>query len=179
MRASVVDKVGGQRALAHSHDMEMWLRIAAHSDVGHIEGADQAWHRDHNLSLSAREVDVVSDFFDRHAAFEMLFDAQLPPGIESKQLLGQARQALSREALTIACHLFDRGRGTENAALDLLEFAMMTQPQMRGSRQWRALQRRIHLGPETVPSLPWYVAQAALRRVAADAKYYRWARNGI
>src|SRR5664279_5125758 len=52
MRASVVARVGGQRDLAHTHDMEMWFRIAAFSDVVYILGADQAWHRVHEQSLS-------------------------------------------------------------------------------------------------------------------------------
>ena len=42
MRRSVVDHVGGQKQLAHTHDMEMWLRIAAHSDIGYVSGSDQA-----------------------------------------------------------------------------------------------------------------------------------------
>ncbi|MEV8182575.1 glycosyltransferase family A protein [Specibacter sp. NPDC078692] len=179
MRAAVVDEVGGQQPLAHSHDMEMWMRISAHSDVGHIEGADQAWHRDHDLSLSAREVNMVSDLFDRREAFEVLFAADLPSKIQSGRLSRKAKEALAIEALTRACHLYDRGRGTEDAVLELLEFANQTWPGSTGSRQWRALQRRIRIGTQLVPHLPWYVAQAALRRFVGEAEYHRWSRDGV
>ena len=40
MRSSVVERVGGQKYLDHTHDMEMWLRLSAYSDVAYIHGAD-------------------------------------------------------------------------------------------------------------------------------------------
>jgi Glycosyl transferase family 2 len=179
MRAAVVDKVGGQQHLAHSHDFEMWLRIAAHSDIGHIEGADQAWHRDHNLSLSAREVDLVGDLYDRRAAFEVLFSSSaLPLSIGAARLLELATAALAREALTRACHLFDRGRGAEAASAELRAFAEASCPWIHRTPQWRGLERRRRLGPAIVPRLPWYLGRAVLRRVAAELEYGRWSRNG-
>ena len=51
MRTSVVQRVGGQQPLMHTHDMEMWLRISAFADVARVNGPDQAWHRDHPDSL--------------------------------------------------------------------------------------------------------------------------------
>ena len=45
VRTSVIRRVGGQQPLAHTHDMEMWMRISAFSDVGRVDGPDQAWHR--------------------------------------------------------------------------------------------------------------------------------------
>ena len=38
MRSSVVERVGGQQPLVYSHDLEMWMRIAAFSDVGRVDG---------------------------------------------------------------------------------------------------------------------------------------------
>jgi glycosyltransferase involved in cell wall biosynthesis len=54
IRASVVYSIGGLNTALHfAQDMEMWLRAASVSDVGWIDGADQALHRDHPGSMSA------------------------------------------------------------------------------------------------------------------------------
>ena len=57
MRRSIIDRIGGQRPLAHTHDMEMWLRIAAYADVAYVNGAYEAWHREHAASLSKKAED--------------------------------------------------------------------------------------------------------------------------
>lgn len=112
MRKSVVDEVGGQQPLAHTHDMEMWLRIAAFSDVAYLRGCDQAWHREHEKSLSARKVDSLVDLDERRAAFDTLFAgiAARIPGIEV--LRAAADRALDRESIAVARHEADRGSVT-------------------------------------------------------------------
>ncbi len=79
MRMSIVRQMGGQRDLPHGHDMEMWLRIASVSDVAFIRGADQAWHRDHAQSLSARKVNDAVDLAERAKVFETLFSWMTSP----------------------------------------------------------------------------------------------------
>lgn len=99
VRMSVVHQVGGQCDLAHGHDMEMWLRVATVSDVVYIRNADQAWHRDHDLSLSAQHVDVARDITERWLVFATLFDA-LPTGLERMRTMrAMAEQAMIDEGL--------------------------------------------------------------------------------
>ena len=53
MRTSVQKQVGGyDRRLPHTGDLEMWMRLAAHSDVGYIRGVDQAFYRMHDQNMT-------------------------------------------------------------------------------------------------------------------------------
>ena len=111
MRASVVAEVGGQLALAHTHDMEMWLRIAAFSDVAYIQGPDQAWHREHRLSLSMQNRDTIDERTGRKDAFDALYKGIAESIPQADQFHRSALRALAVEALNDACQLYDRGAG--------------------------------------------------------------------
>lgn len=178
MRRSVVDRVGGQQPLAHSHDMEMWMRIAAFSDVGHVDGPDQAWHRNHPHSLSTRLVDQVKDFYERAAAFDTLFAGPAGAIPEAPALRSIARQAIARDALRSACHRFDRGRADEETVAALTALACELTPDYTSLPEWRALQRRAELGMARVQRRPRYVAVAAYRRLRHESMKRRWVRTG-
>ena len=52
VRTSIQHQVGYYRPeLPHSGDLEMWLRIADISDVGRVNGVDQAYRRLHGASM--------------------------------------------------------------------------------------------------------------------------------
>jgi glycosyltransferase involved in cell wall biosynthesis len=52
MRMDIQKRLGGYSAsLPHSADMEQWLRAAAMSDVGRVNGADQAYYRVHEQNM--------------------------------------------------------------------------------------------------------------------------------
>lgn len=109
MRTSVVRHVGGQSDLAHTHDMEHWLRISAFSDVAYLHGVDQAWHREHAQSLSSREVTGPLDLEQRLLAFQTLFDAW---GVEidaTNSMRRSAEEAIARIAIEAAEHALDAG----------------------------------------------------------------------
>lgn len=178
MRSSVVHVVGGQRDLAHSHDMEMWMRIAAFSDVGYVRGVDQAWHRDHDLSLSAREVDFVSDLVDRRDAFDVLFSGMAKEIENSRELHDKAMRSLSLEALNRAAHRFDRRREHPDETENLVAFASETFPAFGDTWQWRALRRRCRMRP-LLKLVPLFVATAAVRRLRYEYGYWRWGREGV
>jgi glycosyltransferase involved in cell wall biosynthesis len=178
MRTSVVRRVGGQRPLAHTHDMEMWLLMSAFSDVGRVDGPDQAWHRDHAGSLSARKVDIVKDLLERKAAFDELFKGPAGAIPEARTLQWIADRALAREALDRACHLFDRGKATGQSLATLVAFAREVEPIDARLPHWRALRRRTELGAYGVRRRPWYTAAAVRRRVQGEIRYYRWTRTG-
>ena len=181
MRTSVVERVGGQQHLAHTHDMEMWFRIAAFSDVGHIEGPDQAVHREHAQSLSNRAVSSVGITIlkEKRAAFDTLFSGAASQIPDAERLHCRARLTLAREAVDAACHEFDRGRARSSEIGLLIKFAVETAPDITHARDWAGLQRRMRLGPKRVGRRPWYVAQAVMRRLATDRRYRRWARWGV
>jgi Glycosyl transferase family 2 len=178
MRTSVVRRVGGQRPLAHTHDMEMWFRMSAFSDVARVDGPDQAWHRDHADSLSARLVDIVKDLLERKAAFDELFAGPAGAIPEARALQWIAHRALAREALQRACHLFDRGKATEQSVSTLVAFAREVEPVDATLPEWRSLRRRTELGLQGVRRRPWYTAAAVRRRLHGEIRYRRWSRTG-
>jgi glycosyltransferase involved in cell wall biosynthesis len=178
MRSSVVELVGGQQPLAHTHDMEMWMRIAAFSDVGRVDGPDQALHREHPDSLSSRKVDHTTDLRERIAAFDALFAGRAGTIPEAETLFWLARRALARDALRKACHLYDRGKATEGSIATLTALAREVAPGDAALPEWRQLRRRSDLGMHRVPSRPWYVAAAIRRRLQHEIAYRRWTRTG-
>lgn len=177
MRSSVVERVGGQRPLAHTHDMEMWLRLAAFSDVAHLAGADQAWHRDHAASLSARQVDVVTDFTERVAAFAELASgvaADVPgmPGLHAA-----AHDALVRQVLRAGRYEIDRGRRDPARVRRLMAAALTMDPGLASTAAWRRLDADLDARPrpgERVTGL----ARASVVRADDIRRSWRWARTG-
>lgn len=175
MRRSVVDRLGGQLDLAHTHDMEMWLRLASFSDVGYVHGADQAWHRDHDASLSAREVDIARDLAERRLAFATLFDG--PAG--SLEWAPAARAAvweqLDRELLELLEHEVDANGGSSATFARLLELEM-TPSRRNVIRRGRILQRVArNRGPaDHLMS----ISRRAAARVRRDRAQRNWHQNG-
>ena len=178
MRSSIVQRVGGQQPLAHTHDMEMWFRIAAFSDVARIDGPDQAWHRDHPDSLSARMVDDMVDLFERRDAFDVLFRGPAGEIPEAAALQWLAQRSLARDALDRACHLYDRGNATQESVGILVDFAREVEPPGVTLPGWRAVRRRSELGPARVRRRPWYTAAALRRRLRNEIMHLRWTRTG-
>jgi glycosyltransferase involved in cell wall biosynthesis len=173
MRRAVVDVVGGQRPLAHTHDMEMWLRIAAVSDVAYVEGADQAWHREHPGSLSQSLDADLGDLVDRWDAFRTLFawsPAMLP---ETAELAALAARTMAAEALDRIVQMHDRGRYDPAVAARLRAFAAETSGPAALRRRHGATDRAART------RLPWRMARQAYRRLANDARYRRWHRRGV
>ena len=177
MRSAVVEKVGGQRPLAHTHDMEMWLRIAAVSDIAYLEGADQAWHREHPGSLSERITVGRGDLQDRRDAFHVLFDwteAFLPETADLRRL---SERALADEALTAVVHMHDRGRVDHELEEFLLAFAESCDTGKAPLPHKKAVSRARARG--TGPLRPWLVARAAGRHLQTKIHYRRWHRHGV
>jgi glycosyltransferase involved in cell wall biosynthesis len=181
MRMSVVRAVGGQRPLAHTHDLEMWLRIAAVSDVAYVEGADQAWHREHPASLSVSSADPLglTMLRERRAAFDTLFaDPVVGPRLDPR-LAALAHDALAAEALTRACYEYDRGRAPDRCVDPLVRFARETSAGCEALPQWHALARRTAADRSWLQHRPW-VRLAPLRRIAEDRRRARrWRRTGL
>lgn len=179
MRTSVVDRVGGQQPLAHTHDMEMWFRIAAFSDVAYVEGCDQALHREHAASLSATQVDDLKDLEERLAAFETLFAGpagQLP---ESGLLRSTALHAVALDAVRAASHRLDRGRAPAELVAAMIAVARRASPQITDERAWHALQRRLEARGGWSSRRPTALLAAAGSRVEAERAMWLWHRHGV
>jgi len=178
MRRSIVNVVGGQNPLAHTHDMEMWLRVASASDVARINGADQAWHREHPGSLSTRAEEPLVILGEIRDAFDTLFSA-VGSSIDNAEELHQlAHVAVATEAMDQAARIIDRGQ--TSGAADLCAFAADCSGAVRSSARWRRLRSRVERADERNAVLRrllglfprWRRSRRNARRVA------RWTRSG-
>lgn len=175
MRTSVARSAGGQRELAHTHDMEMWLRLAMLADVAHIRGADQAWHRDHDrsLSCSAEHPLGLTMLEERRAAFEAALS-----GVDDAMLV-VARRALAGEAVRRAAHEYDRRRAPGRSIEELVRFAVTTDPDVVRTAAWHGLEVRVAAGSSWTARRPWAVGLPFFRYLAWRAQHRRWRRTGV
>jgi len=179
MRTSVLRAVGGMRPLHHAHDFELWMRLARASDIGHVDGADQAWHREHDASLSATQVDVLRDLNERADAFELLFtDGQGSPDDDAR-LLQIAKAALANEAITRTTQAYVAGRGGTPETEAYLEFARRLHPDLDGLPKGAVLATVQRLGPQAARRSPALILGAVRTRVGAQRRTARRQRTGL
>ncbi|WFE30194.1 glycosyltransferase family 2 protein [Solwaraspora sp. WMMD791] len=181
VRASVVSEIGPlSLRLKFAQDMEYWLRVAAVSDVGRIDGPDQAWHRDHAASMSVTTGSgQLLDLQERRTVFDTLFDGPGGQLAQATELHRTAQRALAGEALQIASHAYDRGRTADVDVPSFVDFARETCADYQRLPQWRALQRRSRVGARLAPMLPPFAASVVWRRVQREVRYRRWVRAGV
>jgi glycosyltransferase involved in cell wall biosynthesis len=178
VRGSVQRAVGGYRPeLPHAGDLEMWLRIAAVSDIAYVRRVPQAFYRLHPESMTKYRNSFV-DISQRRAAFDAFRQYhQHIAGIDRLHEL--ARRALAREALWSACRAYDRDEVKEARADELVEFAVTTYPRATSLPEYGALRRRRRLGPTICNRTQVFAAPALIRRVHRWLKKQRWKRRGI
>lgn len=179
MRRRVVDFVGGQQNLAHTHDMEMWLRIAAFSDVAYIHGVDQAWHRDHPNSLSATKVDVLKDLHERRDCFDVLFTGIAGTLPQADKLHRMAMMALATDAVELASRQYDRAVADLNLVEAYIGVAHELVENVESIPGWAGLQRRMVMGPSKSHRHPSFVAHRFLRGLVGMYRRRRWHRTGV
>jgi hypothetical protein len=181
MRASLQRRIGGYRAdMPHSGDLEMWMRAAAASDVGHIDGPDQAYYRVHTANMHLTDFDgagargVLVDLQQRRQMFEELADlAPSPTDVEA------AQRALAVEALTGANRSINWRQSDRVVVRDLVDFAADVYADAPRLRQWAPAQRLLSIGPARAKRHPAFVARAAGERAKEVARQWRWSHRGV
>lgn len=172
MRSDLLKDVGPlDPELRYTMDVEMWLRLAAVSDVAYVGGADQALHREHDGSLSVNEGSgALLDLRARVDAYDRLFanvGDRLP---DARHLHDRARAALARDALRYAAAAADR----RESPADYLALATDVWPPSGAWRRTERVRRRAEGAGR---------AGVAVRRVArrarAELMYLRWATSGL
>jgi hypothetical protein len=148
--------------LSKTGDMEMWLRTAAVSDIGRVDGPDQLLHRDHPASWHGRR-----GAHSRHPGRRQVF--------ASSHLLRWFRGAVAvRERVARDCEASAGGRGLEAAC----------HPYDPGRtevfrRRWWALQRRRWIGSAAVPFMPIFFPRIVWHGLRHRFHYHPWAKTGI
>ncbi|MCU1442901.1 MAG: glycosyl transferase [Cryobacterium sp.] len=179
MRRSVVDRIGGQRRLGHTHDMEMWFRLAREADVGWICGSDQAWHREHPDSMSALGVDLMTDLRERAEAFEVLFTDGMGDPSGNAARLKIAHEALADESLSRASSAFVKGRGGTVETDGYIQFARSLGVDLAALPHAGIFARAERLGPRRAPLSPSLFGWAVLNRVSSEWGRFHWQKRGI
>lgn len=175
MRRSALEAVEGMRDLAHTHDFDLWLRLASIGDVGYLARTVQALHREHADSLSAREVDHRVDLEQRAQVFESL--ARAGDG----DIGGMAQSALRRvaaEALELACREYDKGAAADEVVAEWVRLAASWCDEYQSLPQWRALKRRRRLGPRLTTRTGLGATRSARRRILSVHAQLRWRLTG-
>ncbi|WP_328928405.1 glycosyltransferase [Streptomyces sp. NBC_00190] len=182
VRTSLQRKVGGyDPQLPHAGDIEMWMRLAAHADVGYVRGADQAFYRVHGDNMSTTDFGgQLDDLRQRLVAFDSVLEkcgGLLP---EADRLSVAARTRLARYALRRAYRAYDRGRTGVVPVDELVEFAAECLPGgYTGLGEYRALRLRRRIGARVMPYLQPLVLSAVADRGREWLWWRSWKRRGI
>lgn len=182
MRTAALRAVGSVNAdLPHTSDLNLWLRLASHGDVGRINGPVQGLYRVHDQSMQ-RTVHAGELFGlrGRREAFDDALSTRAGDLAVAAELHAMARRSLAAEALTRACHAYDRGHtGEDDEPVDgFIAFAEETWAQTRQLPEWKALERRRAVGAARAPRRPDFIAAAVARRASAELGRRRWLRTG-
>jgi GT2 family glycosyltransferase len=179
IRTSTLRKVGVYNvALPHTSDLEMLLRLAAVSDVGHINRTVQGYYRVHpNSMVRTVNAGLLTDLIGRRDAFLSALSAVRTRSSGATDLEAVVRQKLAEDALEWACCAFpsDEVGSTD----DLIEFATATFPASYTLPVWRRIEQLQKHGPRSRWSSPRSLAASLLFRSRKEFSYYRWVRTGV
>lgn len=182
VRTSVQRAVGGyDPELPHTGDIEMWMRFAAHADMGYLRGVDQAYYRVHESNMSAGyRVDAgLGDLRQRWAAYAA-FLAKEGHRLDRRAELEQTiRRRLARDALWRACRALDGGREDHEPVEELVAFAMQTYSRARGLNEYRGLRWRRAVGQRIPTSVRRVIPSALWRRARHELWWRQWKRSGV
>jgi glycosyltransferase involved in cell wall biosynthesis len=146
VRTSVLHEVGGYLPeLPHTADMELWLRVAACSDVA-VQSACQALKRAHPAQMQTHFVEQpVRDFKQRRLAIEMFYDARADQSAVPSAWRDAAIRSLAEQSFWEASRRVDSG--LSKSVDELLDYAKELDPQIVGRGTWTRLSWKRRLGP--------------------------------
>jgi hypothetical protein len=179
VRTSLQQHIGGYNPdLPHTGDTEMWLRFAAHADVGYLRGVDQAFYRSHGQNMTLSRTGLV-DLRQRRLAYETVLERCADRLPDATRLSALVHRRLSWEALWSAARAYDRGRVGQVPVDELISFALDCWPDARKLPIYRGIQLRQRLGPRVTPYLQPFVWTAVGRKAQNWLWWQSWARRGI
>lgn len=156
--------------LAHTHDVDMWLRIAAISDVGHINGIDQAYYRRHPNSHSS-QFSMFQGVEERWRAYSQFLDSWAR--VDRAALIRpQVQRRLSDEALTYLIEILGRGAADEAMVASVLDLVQEIDPRVTERSAWRYMDRMRNGQRHDLADLP----RAVRMQLAEATGWQRWHR---
>lgn len=165
IRVELQKQVGGYKPeLPHTGDMEMWLRLAAHSSVGFVPVC-QAVYRRHprSMSLAYYENDGgMPDLLQRKAALDSFFESCQAVIPNAGEVRRQQLRALGCDAISWASIALNKDR--RDISDRLAHFAFQLSPSINRSLPWLKLSIK-----RRIPSTAWRV----LRPLVGDIRMMR------
>lgn len=163
VRTDLQQRVGGyDPGLPRAADMEIYMRFAAHADVGFIRGVDQAYYRLHGENMR-KSVSALMDLDQRRAVFELVLSRYGEKLVDTDRLSAVVHRQLAHEALWSAGRVYDRGRLRQSEVgrrllgggpmeeevdvAELMAFAEECWPEVKRLPVYRTLQGHAGLGP--------------------------------
>jgi len=179
VRGSVQRAVGGyDPACTHTSDLNMWLRIAAVSDIAHIRGVPQAMYRVHDASMWRSHDGPLVELQERRAAFDRFFEVAEPSLADVTGLRTTVSRALARQALWKASRAVDRA--ADPALVDAyVEFALDVYPGARRLREWHGLSLRRRIGAGRSLVFPPFLVSGVVHRARSQAGWMRLRFRGL
>ena len=119
VRTALQKRLGGYLPeLPHAGDLEMWLRMAAHSDIGTLR-APTALTRVHtaNMRHAYYAERMIGDYRQRALAFRRFFEGQAGQLAGAGTLAQTARRSLAMEVLVASDRCFDKQDDANTARL--------------------------------------------------------------
>lgn len=166
----------------HTSDLNMWLRIAAISDIAFIKGVPQAYYRVHGDSMLRSNRDPLLDLRERYKAFASLFASSGGQLENVEELRGMVGRALARQALWAASRAVDRGLTTGPDALpvdELVAFAREVCPTATRLREWHGLRLRRAIGAGRSIWFPPFVITGVAHRALYHVRRARTMASGL
>ena len=182
-RTELQKKVGGYNPkMLHTSDLEMWLKLALHGDVGFVAGVDQGVFRVHESNMSNDYYDHdlgLRDLEMRELTFAEILTNHADQLPDAEELDHRYRRRLSREALLRAGRAYDRGIGGTDAVSALITFAKETAIDVSKLPEWHTLKVREAMGPKVAPLFAPLVLTAVARRLRQRRRDQRLVNEGV
>ena len=179
-RSSVLATVGGyEPRTPYTSDLNLWLRIAAVSDVGFLPGPSQALFRRHGENEgTAYPHASASELTQRWAAYHAFFET-LGDDPRRRHWESLARRRLAADARYAATRAFVRTDEGAEAEVDrLLELAAEIDPaDPVGDRLGWRIRRR--LGPQWSRRFPGFLPRPVAHRLSNLRDDHRRQRSGV
>lgn len=173
VRTSVQHDVGYYDPnLRHTADVEMWLRIGSISDVGHINGIDQAYYRRQPTSMSAG-FSMYVDIEERWRAFDKFLTSWAKQEVAAR-LRPVVRRRLANEALFDLMLQLDAGEASRDTATTALGVARTIDPEIVVTGRWTDAIRLSQ--NQSLAKSPATVGRTALRKLARLSRWHSWHR---
>jgi glycosyltransferase involved in cell wall biosynthesis len=195
IRTSILRSIDAYQTttLLHAADFELWMQIAAVSDIGFIAGADQAFYRVHKSNMHY-SFSVLYDFADRLRAFDAALSKRSkrvtdPDSMRdtahrniARMTLNQAirdtaYRAIARSKFSRVIEAFEGAPVSDETVNEFAEFALKAWPDAARLREWRILNKLT--GPDKPAGLtPLLMARMAIRKLRTRFRLWRRRRVG-